>query len=126
MADSKRILVVDDERLIADTLVLIMRLHGFEALACYDGRQAIAHAASFRPDLLISDYELPASNGIDIAVAITASHPSCLVVFLSALPAFVVSQKDGTVPDGFAYRWITKPVSPGVLLDQVQRTLHPQ
>jgi len=51
----KKVLVADDERVIADTLSMILNQSGFEARAVYSGEKALELAASFVPDMLISD-----------------------------------------------------------------------
>ncbi len=50
-----KVLVVDDERVIADTLSMILNQSGFEARAVYSGEGALELAQSFAPDMLISD-----------------------------------------------------------------------
>ena len=58
-----RVLVADDERVIADTLAMILNQSGFEARAVYSGEGALDLAQSFQPDMLILDYMLPDVNG---------------------------------------------------------------
>ncbi len=122
MAESKRILVVDDDRIIADTLVLIMRKHGFNATACYDGHEAIDCARTFQPDLLIADYDLPCLNGRETALGVKTERPACQVVFLSALPAFALFA-DGTLKRDLEFAWINKPIGPHDLLVYLDNTL---
>ena len=52
-AAKKKILVVDDERVIADTLTIILNQAGFEAAAAYTGKSAVESARASRPDLVI-------------------------------------------------------------------------
>ena len=63
-----RVLVVDDERVIADTLAIILNQNGFEASAVYTGTAAVDRARDTRPDLIISDVIMPDMNGIDAAI----------------------------------------------------------
>jgi DNA-binding response OmpR family regulator len=60
----QRILVVDDEHLVADTLGLIFRKHGFEAEVVYTAQDALASARTFSPDLLLCDINMPCRNGL--------------------------------------------------------------
>jgi PleD family two-component response regulator len=77
-----KILVVDDQRLIADTLSEILETAGFEVAVAYDGWQAIERAARFRPDQLLSDVVMPRMNGAELAKAIQdASVYKNLTVF---------------------------------------------
>ena len=50
-----RVLVADDELIIANTLAIILNQSGFETRTVYSGEEAIVMARSFQPDLLISD-----------------------------------------------------------------------
>ena len=55
MANVKRVLIVDDEPTIADTLAIILNKAGFNASAVYSGTEAVEVAKSVKPDLIISD-----------------------------------------------------------------------
>ena len=55
---SMLVLVVDDEGIIADTLTLISKHSGFEALAAYSGEAAIQTLITLKPDLLITDLKM--------------------------------------------------------------------
>jgi PAS domain S-box-containing protein len=62
---ARRILVVDDNRDSADSLALLLGLHGHETQAVYDGMAAVETAESFRPHMLLLDRGLPKLNGIE-------------------------------------------------------------
>ena len=61
-----RVLVVDDERVIADTLAIILNQNGFDASAVYTGTAAVDRARETKPDLIISDVIMPDMNGIEL------------------------------------------------------------
>ena len=67
---STRILVVDDEPLIADTIVQILNRSGFIAEAAYGGREAIDAARRLTPELILSDVLMPHIDGVEAAIAI--------------------------------------------------------
>ena len=78
MPDTKarpKVLVVDDERVIADTLAMILNQSGFEARPVYSGEGALELVPSFAPDMLISDVIMADLNGIDAAIRIKALLP---------------------------------------------------
>jgi DNA-binding response OmpR family regulator len=60
----QRILVVDDERLIADTLGLIFNKHGFDAKIAYTVDGALSCARTFDPELLLCDISMPGRDGV--------------------------------------------------------------
>lgn len=78
-----KVLVVDDEHIIAWSLCAILELNGFEARAAYDGKEALEMARSFRPDFLLSDVVMPGLDGVQTAIAIREFLPRCVVLFLS-------------------------------------------
>ena len=65
-----RVLVVDDEQVIADTLAKILDLNGYDASAVYTGTAAVESARALQPDLVISDVIMPDMNGIEAAISI--------------------------------------------------------
>ena len=71
-----KIIVVDDEPIIADTLVNILLGEGHDALAVSHGESAIKWAKMVLPDAVISDVIMPGMNGIDTAKAIMQSLPN--------------------------------------------------
>src|SRR5207302_733908 len=68
--NGQRILVIDDEASIADSLAEILSDYGYQALAFYDGHAAIAAAREKCPDLVLCDVIMPQLNGVDTVLAI--------------------------------------------------------
>jgi CheY-like chemotaxis protein len=79
----QRVLVVDDDRLVADTLVLIFAKNGFHARAAYSADQALESARSFTPDLLLCDVTMPGRDGLALVCDITREFPSCRIIVLT-------------------------------------------
>jgi CheY-like chemotaxis protein len=61
------VLVADDLPDAADALVGLLRLAGYDAVAAYDGRQAVETARTFAPDLAILDIDMPGLDGYEAA-----------------------------------------------------------
>jgi len=78
-----RILVADDEKVIADTLKLILAQAGYEVTVVYDGLSAVDAAMRLSPDLFLSDVFMPRLSGIDAAIQICSSLPHCKVLLFS-------------------------------------------
>src|SRR5882762_6011776 len=89
MADKPRpkVLVADDEKVIADTLAIILNQAGYNATAVYSGTSAVEQAKALRPDLVISDVIMDDLNGIDAAIKIRALLPSCKILLFSGQAA---------------------------------------
>ena len=64
---ARRVLLADDNRDAADSLAALLRLAGHEVRVAYDGEQALAAGAEFRPDAVILDIGMPRLNGYDVA-----------------------------------------------------------
>jgi CheY-like chemotaxis protein len=110
-----RVLVVDDERLIADTLALILNQKGFETTAVYSGEQAVETAKEIQPDVLISDIVMGKMNGIEAAILIAQSIPGCKILLFSGQPAS--ADLLGLAKSaGHSFDVLAKPVHPEVLL----------
>src|SRR5579863_3166633 len=77
------LLVVDDERLIADSLAWILNLKGLNTHSVYSGSEAISHAVTNPIDILISDVVMEGMSGIDAAIEICKLCPNCKVLLLS-------------------------------------------
>jgi CheY-like chemotaxis protein len=63
----RRILVVDDNRDAADSMVVMLRIMGHETSTAYDGLEAVQAAAAFRPEVVLLDIGLPKMNGYEAA-----------------------------------------------------------
>jgi CheY-like chemotaxis protein len=65
-----RVLVVDDNRDAADSLVLLLTVWGYDAVAAYGGREALEAACALLPDCLVSDLNMPGVDGYHLAEAL--------------------------------------------------------
>ncbi len=81
-----RVLVIDDEHIIADTLAEILKLHGFEARAHYSGESALADAEAFCPQVVLSDIHMQKIDGIEAALRFRESYPECRIILFTASP----------------------------------------
>lgn len=70
-----RVLVVDDDRDQADSLVEMLRLWGFSAEAVYDGAQAVLAEEALKPDLVLLDLEMPHVDGYTAATVMRRAFP---------------------------------------------------
>lgn len=78
-----RVLVVDDEGVIADTLATILRARGYKARAVYSADEAIRLAAEFRPNALITDVVMSGMDGHQLAAHFAERYPDCKVMLIS-------------------------------------------
>ncbi len=83
-APRARILVVDDEPLIRDTLAEFLTQEGFGVTACASGEDAIARAAESRFDIALCDVQLPGIDGIELLTRLLQLNPETFVVLITA------------------------------------------
>ena len=79
---SSRVLIVDDDRDTADTMVLVLESAGYHAFAVYSGRRALEIVATFAPEIAIVDVEMPDMDGHATARALrewAAGRPLILI-----------------------------------------------
>lgn len=67
MADAKKILIVDDEQDIVETLKFMLEAQGYECSCAYDGETGLNMAKEIIPDLMILDVMMPKMNGYKIS-----------------------------------------------------------
>jgi CheY-like chemotaxis protein len=84
---SRVILVVDDEIVIAQSLAVILNRAGFEAHAFFNGLQAVEALDHLKPDLLITDVDMPGMTGIEVAIITRAKLPTCKILLFSGQTA---------------------------------------
>lgn len=114
-----KVLVADDEKVIADTLSIILNQAGFDASAVYSGTAAVERARTLRPDLLISDVIMPDMNGIDAAIQIRGILPACKVLLFSGQAATADLLEDAR-KRGHEFDILAKPVHPQDLLAKIR------
>src|SRR5512133_1113880 len=71
----KRVLVVEDERTIAESVAARLRAEGFAVDLAHDGPTAVAKAHAIRPDLVVLDVMLPGFAGLEVCRRIQAQRP---------------------------------------------------
>jgi DNA-binding response OmpR family regulator len=76
----RRLLVVDDERIIADSTALIFAQAGYEARAVYSAEQALDLVREWQPSAAILDVVLPQMDGIELARLMRITCPDCRVI----------------------------------------------
>jgi CheY-like chemotaxis protein len=118
-AKKLRILVVDDEQVIADTLAKILDLNGYEASAVYTGTAAVEAARSLQPDRIICDVIMPDMDGIEAAINIRSFLPGCKILLFSGQAA-TADLLENARAQGHEFEILGKPVHPSDLLAKLR------
>lgn len=115
-----RVLIVDDDALIADTLVEILNGHGFIAEPAYGGSEAIDIARRNCPDIVVSDVLMPGTNGVEAAIAIQGHCPETRIILFSGQAATVELLADARA-HGYTFDLLPKPLHPLKLIETLRR-----
>jgi two-component system response regulator RegX3 len=114
-----RVLIVEDEPALADTIRYALGAEGFECQVLADGGTAVEHVRAWRPDLVLLDLMLPGKSGTDICREIRA---------ITTTPIVIVTAKDGEADKVLGLElgaddYITKPFSMRELIARVRAVL---
>src|SRR5690554_5379522 len=118
---SARILVVDDDRALAEMLSMVLQGEGFQVEHAYDGLEAVERFRSTRPELVLLDVMLPGLDGIGVCEQIRAE---------SGVPIIMLTVRTDTadVVRGLevgADDYIVKPFNPKELVARIRTRLRP-
>ena len=101
-----RILIVEDERALCDTLVKSLKQKGYEVDACYDGDSALDWLLAEKYDLILLDLNLPKVDGMTVLRTLRQSDLETRVLILSARSE-IADKVDGL--DAGANDYLSKP-----------------
>lgn len=118
----KQILIVEDERPIREMIAFALRRAGFEAREAGDANSALASIADRRPDLVLIDWMLPDTSGLELTRALKRDKETrdLPIIMLTAR----ADEQDKVMGlDGGADDYVTKPFSPRELLARIRAVL---
>ncbi len=111
-----RVLVVDDDRLVADTLSLIYNANGYECEARYSASEGFARARDFYPDLVLCDITMPGESGLQLADRMQEVMPHTRMLMLTAYDSNDAMVKAHSRSHRRPIKMLRKPCRPDDLL----------
>ncbi|MEK5326061.1 response regulator YycF [Aeribacillus sp. FSL M8-0254] len=119
---NKKILVVDDEKPIADILEFNLKKEGFDVYCAYDGTSAIEMVEEIKPDLILLDIMLPSKDGMEVCREVRKKYE---------MPIIMLTAKDSEIDKVLGLElgaddYVTKPFSTRELLARVKANLRRQ
>ena len=114
-----RVLVVDDERALADLVGSYLTRDGFEVFVAEDGQQAIDQARQVDPDVMVLDLGLPVIDGVEVC-RVVRTFSDCYIVMLTARTEEIDKLIGLSVG---ADDYLTKPFSPRELVARIHAML---
>lgn len=119
------VFVVDDEKVIAETLAMILNRAGFSAFPFEDPLAALAAAESGAPpSLLVSDVVMPGMSGVELGVQFHHKFPACKVLLFSGQAA-TANMLEAARAQGYEFELLTKPVHPADLIAKLRAPAFP-
>ena len=119
----QRVLIVDDDCLVADTLSLIFEKNGFQAKAAYSADKALECARAFAPHLLLCDVTMPGRDGLSLVEDMTNELPACRILVLTGFYSNLKSVRDQARKLSRPLGVLTKPCQPSELLREAAALL---
>jgi DNA-binding response OmpR family regulator len=117
---SKKVLVADDEAPIANVVAMKLRHADLEVVVALDGQEAYELALAERPDLMVTDLQMPGMSGLEVCTRLTAEVGGVPTILLTAKGFEIDRAVLANLP---IRRVMTKPFSPRELLAVVQEAL---
>ncbi|MBU4185395.1 MAG: response regulator [Proteobacteria bacterium] len=120
--DKKRVLIVDDEQDIVESIKFNLELEDIECLEAYDGEEALSKAKKEKPDLIVLDIMLPKINGYKVArlLSFDAAYKDIPIIMLTAR----TQEKDIMLGEETgAKEYVTKPFSMDALVALIKKYL---
>jgi CheY-like chemotaxis protein len=115
----RRVVVIEDNDDIRDTLTAILRGWGHEVAAEADGRAGLARVLDTKPDIALVDLGLPSLNGYDVARSIRAGTPGGAVRLIAITGYGQPADRERALEAGFDAH-LLKPVTPEVLARELE------
>jgi len=119
---AKKILVVDDNELIADTMATVFRGEGFHVAATYNAQAALRLLQSDSFDLLLSDVMMPGMTGIELAIEVTRRQAIPKVLLMSGVSA-TTDLLQNARKLGYNFEILTKPIHPTEVIEKIEQLL---
>jgi CheY-like chemotaxis protein len=122
MGAGRKILIVDDDPIVAETMELVFSRRGYDVRSAHSAEDAIAVLADWKPDVALLDVMLPQMNGVDLGILLELNYPDCRVLLLSGHPG-TAELLEAAKKRGHDFDILAKPLHPAFILDAVSELL---
>jgi CheY-like chemotaxis protein len=118
----QKILIVEDNGDLAQLLAVYLNGIGYETLEAHTSADGVSKAQTERPDLIITDLNLPDMNGVDATMMLKQNPATCAIPVV-VLTAMGVGKWTTQALNAGAAKCLIKPISPPALADAVRELL---
>jgi len=116
---AKKVLVVEDNELNLKLFCDLLRAHDYETEPVRDGREALARAHAFLPDLVIMDIQLPHVSGLELIEQLKGDEVLKTIPIM-AVTAYAAKGDEERIRDAGAEGYVSKPISLGRFIEAVE------
>jgi CheY-like chemotaxis protein len=92
-----KVLVVDDNRILTDTIQEILENDGFDVMSAKDGLDGYSTYLLFKPDIIITDIQMPRKNGLEMMKRIRIHNPMIKTIYMTgnigSFEPFLIEEK---------------------------------
>lgn len=113
------ILLVDDQPELRYSIGRLLKLHGYEVMQAADANEALALLHKSRFDLVLTDVQMPGTNGLVLAAHIRVSWPETPIILMSG---YLSTRAGEIVAEGWA-EFLQKPIESSILISTIERLL---
>ena len=118
-----KVLIADDEIHIIHVVAIKLKNNGYDVISASNGAEAYELACAERPDIVVTDYQMPLMTGVEMIEKLRANEATQQIpVILWTARSFAISQEQQQSLDVSAC--LSKPFSPKELLKCIQDTLY--
>lgn len=114
MPQNVKVVIVDDQKNLADILALNFRMHDYEVDTAYDGKEGIQVINNKCPDAILTDFDMPKKNGVDMLIGCRdyITKRKILVILMTAYDEqMVLDAQEQLNQAGIKHFILTKPAS---------------
>jgi len=115
---AKKVLVVEDNELNLKLFCDLLRAHEYAAEPVRDGREAVARARDFAPDLIVMDIQMPHVTGYELILELKADETLCTIPVM-AVTAYAGREDEERIRAAGADAYVSKPISLARFMDVV-------
>ncbi len=116
---AKKVLVVEDNELNLRLFCDLLRAHEFDVQGLRDGREALAAARGFMPDVIVMDIQMPHVTGLELTEAIRADD-ALRAIPIMAVTAYAGQADEDRIRAAGANAYVSKPISLMRFIETVQ------
>jgi CheY-like chemotaxis protein len=120
-----RILIVEDNKANLDLVKYLLEFAGYTTLVARNGEEGIRMARAERPDLVLSDLEMPVMDGYEMVRRLRGDPLTRTTMVIAVTASSMPGDRDAALAAGFD-NYLSKPIDPVTFVQQVESFMRPE